>query len=112
MCWRCRIHTSTTSYQKIGISASTISAPASTATGSLMVIMSHSSGYLGWVHKLPMFCFLGWGEGVVLLTLVSSGFNMGTGINFVLQGLLRVMVTATAASTANAPPAGTTLSNG
>jgi len=96
--------------RKIGISASKILATASAATGSLMVIMSHSSGCPGWIHKLPMFCFFGWGEGAVLLTIISLGFNMGTGINFVLQGLASVMVTSTAASTATTPPAETTLS--
>ena len=61
-----------------------------------------------------MFVFLGFGEGVVILAIVSSGCNMGTGINLLLRGLAGVMVTviATAASTTTAPPSGTTLPEG
>ena len=71
--------------------------------------MLHSSGSFSWIHKLPMFGFLGWGEGTVLLALVFLGFDMSTGINFVLGGLAGFMVTATAASTTTstaAPPPG------
>ena len=57
-----------------------------------------------------MFGFLGCSEGTILLTVVPSGFDMGTGINLLLCGLASVMVITTTASTA--PPTGTTLSNG
>ena len=60
--------------------------------------------------------FLGCAEGAVIFAIVSSGFDMGTGIDFflLLQRLASVMVTviATAASTTTAPPAGTTTPEG
>ena len=87
------------------IPAAVLGSPAATAASPL-----HSSGRFSQIHKLPMFGFLGWGEGTVLLALVSLGFDMGTGINCVFCGHASVMVTTTAKSTA--PPTGTTLSNG
>ena len=63
---------------------------------------------------LPMFGFLDCAEGAVILAIISSGFNMGTYIDFALRRLAGVMVTviATAVSTTTAPPAGTTSPEG
>ena len=88
----------------LGIPAASITATASAATAAA----GCSSWRLVRAHKLIMLGFLGWSEGSILRTLVPFGFDMGTGINFVLCGLVSVMVVTAAVSTTSTP--GTTLS--
>ena len=75
--------------------------------------MFQASGRFDWIHKLPMFGFLGCGKEFVLTGIIPLGFNfnVGTGVNFFLSWLAGGLVIAPS-STTTTPPARTTLPKG